>query len=124
MGRVDMKVAVTASGQEINGPVDPRFGRAPYIIIVDSETMEYEALDNQKNVQAFKGAGIQAATIISQKGVEVLMTGYCGPNAFKTLEAGGVKVVQDVSGTVVEAVKALVAGDVAYSEAPNKEGHW
>lgn len=119
-----MKVAVTASGQEINGPVDPRFGRAPYIMIVDSETMEYEAVDNQKNVQAFKGAGIQAATTVSQKGAKVLMTGYCGPNAFKTLEAGGVQVVQDVTGTVAEAVRAVVSGDVVYSEAPNKDGHW
>ncbi|WP_163337249.1 NifB/NifX family molybdenum-iron cluster-binding protein [Desulfopila sp. IMCC35008] len=119
-----MKVAVTASGQDINGPVDPRFGRAPYIMIVDTETMKYEALDNQKNIQAFKGAGIQAATAVSRKGAEVLMTGYCGPNAFKTLEAGGVKVVQDVTGTVREAVESLMAGDLAYSEAPNKDGHW
>lgn len=119
-----MKIAVTASGQDLHDAVDPRFGRAPYIMIVDSETMEFEALDNQKNVQAFKGAGIQAATIVSQQGAEVLMTGYCGPNAFKTLQAGGVKVVQDVSGTVVDAVKQLASGDVVYSAAPNKDGHW
>lgn len=119
-----MKVAVTSAGQNIGDAVDPRFGRAAYILIVDTETMDVEAVDNQKNVQAFKGAGIQAATIVSQKGAEALLTGYCGPNAFKTLEAGGIKVVQDVGGTVQEAVAAYKAGELVFSDAPNKEGHW
>ena len=119
-----MKVAVTASGQKLTDPVDPRFGRAPYILIVDPESMEFEVVDNQKNVQAFKGAGIQAATSVSQMGAKVLMTGYCGPNAFTTLAAAGIKVVQDVTGTIEQAVKKFAAGDVVYSEAPNKEGHW
>lgn len=119
-----MKVAVTSTGQHISDDVDPRFGRAAYILIVDSETMNFEVVDNQKNVQAFKGAGIQAATTVSQKGAEALLTGYCGPNAFKTLEAGGVKVVQDVTGTVKGAVASYLTGDVVYSDGPNKEGHW
>lgn len=119
-----MKIAITASGQDLNAPVDPRFGRAPYILIVDDENMDFEVLDNMKNVQAFKGAGIQAATTVSDKGAEVLLTGYCGPNAFKTLKAGGVKVVQDVTGTVEKAVRTFMSGNLAYSEEPNAEGHW
>ncbi|PIE68559.1 MAG: dinitrogenase iron-molybdenum cofactor biosynthesis protein [Deltaproteobacteria bacterium] len=119
-----MKIAVTSSGQDLSSPVDPRFGRAAYIIIVDSATMAFEAVDNQKNVQAFKGAGIQAATMVSEKGAEALLTGYCGPNAFKTLQAAGVKVVQDVTGTVEEAVQRCAAGELVYSEAPNKDGQW
>ena len=119
-----MKVAVTSTGRNIGDAVDPRFGRAAYILIVDTETMEVEAVDNQKNVNAFKGAGIQAATMVSGKGAEALLTGYCGPNAFKTLQAGGVKVVQEVSGTVQEAVTRYEAGELVFSDAPNKEGHW
>ena len=119
-----MKVAVTSTGQHLGDAVDPRFGRAAYILIVDTETREVEAVDNGKNVNAFKGAGIQAATMVSTKGAEALLTGYCGPNAFKTLQAVGVKVVQDVSGTVQEAVSRYEAGELAYSDEPNKEGHW
>ena len=119
-----MKIAVTASGQNLSDPVDPRFGRAAYIVVVDADTMDFEAIDNRDNVNAFKGAGIQAATMVSQKGAEALLTGYCGPNAFKTLAAGGVKVVQDVEGTIEEAVKAYASGKLEYSDAPNKEGHW
>lgn len=119
-----MKVAVTAKGSELSSPVDPRFGRAAYIIIVDTETMEFEVLDNNANVNAFKGAGIQAATMVADKGAEVLLTGYCGPNAFKTVQAAGVKVVNDVTGSVEEAVQTFITGDVVYSEGANVDGHW
>jgi predicted Fe-Mo cluster-binding NifX family protein len=119
-----MIVAVTAKGMQLSDEVDPRFGRAPYILIVDTETMEYKSLDNSENVNAFKGAGIQAATMVADKGAEVLLTGYCGPNAFKTVQAAGMKVVNDVTGTVEEAVETFLAGNVQYSESANTEGHW
>ncbi|TKB24019.1 dinitrogenase iron-molybdenum cofactor biosynthesis protein [Desulfopila sp. IMCC35006] len=119
-----MLVAVTAKGTNLAAEVDPRFGRAPYILIVDTETMDFESLDNSENVNAFKGAGIQAATMVADKGAEVLLTGYCGPNAFKTVQAAGMKVVSDVAGTVEQAVKKFLAGNVTYSDNANTEGHW
>ena len=119
-----MKVAVTSKGTSLDSEIDPRFGRAPYILIIDTETLEFEALDNSSNVNAFKGAGIQAATMVSDKGAEVLMTGYCGPKAFVTLEAAGVKVVDDISGKVRDAIITIKEGKVSYSVAANKEAHW
>ena len=119
-----MKVAVTAKGIQLTDEVDPRFGRAPYILIVDLETMEYKALDNSENVNAFKGAGIQAATMVADTGAQVLLTGYCGPNAFKTVSAAGIKVLNNVTGTVEDAVDAFKNGPVQYSESANTEGHW
>jgi len=119
-----MIVAVTAKGTHLSDEVDPRFGRAPYILIVDTETMKYESFDNSENVNAFKGAGIQAATMVAEKGAEVLLTGYCGPNAFRTVQAAGMKVVSDVAGTVEQAVKTFQSGKVQYSENANTEGHW
>ena len=119
-----MKIAVTSKGTELESEVDPRFGRAPYILIVDTETLAFEVVDNSSNVNAFKGAGIQAAVTISEKGAEVLMTGYCGPKAFDTLEAAGVKVISDVDGTVKDAIAFLKAGKFTYAATPNKEAHW
>ncbi len=119
-----MKIAVTSKGQSLSSDTDPRFGRAPFIIIVDTETMDFEAVDNSSNVNAFKGAGIQAATMVADKGAEVLLTGYCGPNAFKTVSAAGLKVVNDITGTVKDVVTQFTAGDVIYSEEANTDGHW
>ena len=119
-----MKVAVTSKGALLESEVDPRFGRAPYILIVDTDSFAFEVLDNSDNANAFKGAGIQTATMVSDKGAEVLMTGYCGPKAFITLEAAGVKVVSDISGNVRDAVSAFKEGKVSYSASPNKDAHW
>ena len=41
-----MKICVTSTGPSPDAPVDPRFGRCQYFMIVDSETMEYEAMQN------------------------------------------------------------------------------
>jgi len=119
-----MKIAVTSKGGDLDSQVDPRFGRAAYIIIVDTDSMEFEAIDNAKNVNAFKGAGIQAATTISDKHAHALLTGFCGPNAFKTLNAAKVKVVNDISGTVRDAVKTFNEGKISFANEANIEGHW
>jgi predicted Fe-Mo cluster-binding NifX family protein len=119
-----MKIAVTSKGTSLDDEVDPRFGRAPYLLIVDSDSLDVEVLDNSVNVNAFKGAGIQAASNISNKGADVLLTGFCGPNAFKTLQAAGIKIVQDVKGTARNAVAAYRSGTLSPSEVPNTEGHW
>ncbi len=119
-----MKLAVTAKGPELDSEVDPRFGRAKYILVVDEDTLAFEAVDNSANANAFKGAGIQAATMISGKGAEVLLTGYCGPKAFQILEAAEIKVASDVAGTVRQAVAAHREGKLPYTNSANAEAHW
>ena len=119
-----MKIAITSKGPGLDDQVDPRFGRAAYIIFIDPETLEFEAFNNNENANAFKGAGIQAATTLSNKKAEVLLTGHCGPNAFKTLEAAKIKVVNDVSGSIKDAVKAFNEGKLVYANQANVDGHW
>ncbi|OGP62329.1 MAG: dinitrogenase iron-molybdenum cofactor biosynthesis protein [Deltaproteobacteria bacterium RBG_13_49_15] len=119
-----MKVAVTSSGKNLDSAVDPRFGRAAYFLIVDTDSLEFEVVDNSDNINAFRGAGIQAAATIGNKGAEVLLTGFCGPNAFKTLAAANIKVANEISGTVREAVAAFKEGKVSFSNSPNVDGHW
>ncbi len=119
-----MKIAVTSTGTDLDAPVDPRFGRAAFILIVDSETLEYEVLDNKENANAFKGAGRQAASMINNKKAEVLLTGYCGPNAFKTLNAAKIQVADNVSGNIREAIAAFNEGRTSFAQNANVEGHW
>jgi predicted Fe-Mo cluster-binding NifX family protein len=119
-----MKVAVSASSPDLDSPVDPRFGRCPYYLIVDPESMEFEAVENP-HVGAPGGAGIQAAQLVVQKNVEAVLTGRCGPNAFQTLKAAGVKVIVGVTGSAAEAVRKYASGG-AFPEAagPDVPAHF
>lgn len=119
-----MKIAITSKGKDLDSEVDPRFGRAAYILIIDTDTLEFDVIDNAQNANSFKGAGIHAGASISEKNAKVLLTGFCGPNAFKTLNAAGIKVASDVGGIVRDAVKDFNAGKTAFSDAANVEGHW
>ena len=119
-----MKIAVSSKGKDLDSHVDPRFGRAAYILVVDMNDDTVQVLENSENVNAFKGAGIQAAAAVGNSGAEVLLTGYCGPNAFKTLAAAGVKVANDVSGSVRDALEAFKKGTVSFAHTANVEGHW
>lgn len=119
-----MKIAVSSTGESLDSKMDPRFGRAAYILIVDPASLEFEVFDNAVNKNAFKGAGIQAAALVADQEAQVLITGFCGPNAFKTLEAAGVKVVSDQAGRVIDVVQKFKQGDVSYAEGANREGHW
>ena len=119
-----MKIAVTSQGTDLESKVDPRFGRAAYIIVFDTAGGKIEVLDNSENLNAFKGAGIQAAVSVGDSGAEVLLTGFCGPNAFKTLTAAGVRVANDVAGTVKDALNAFKGGRVTFADDANVDGHW
>lgn len=118
-----MKIAVSARGPGMEDDVDPRFGRAAWFQVIDTESMKSEAKQNE-NASAGGGAGIQAGQNVAETGAEVVLTGNCGPNAYRTLEAAGVKVVTGVSGTVRKAVEEYVAGDLKSSNGPSVESHF
>lgn len=106
-----MKIIVTATKNDLDAQVDPRFGRCQYFIKVDPETLEYEVQENdQKNTMG--GAGIQAAQIVANAQVDAVITGSVGPNAFQTLKAANVKIFTGASGTVKEAINAFNQGSL------------
>ena len=110
-----MKVAVSATGKDLNCQIDPRFGRCQYFIFVDPETMEFEASENE-GLMAMGGAGVQAAQVIVQRGATVLITGNLGPNAASALSASGIKVYLVPGGTVREVIEAYRAGSLKGSK--------
>ncbi len=119
-----MKIAVSATGRNLDSAVDPRFGRAGMFLVIEDSTGAFEVLENRQNVEAAQGAGIQAARIVSESGAGVVITGHCGPKAFQTLAAAGVKIVVGAEGTVEEALEQFKAGRLKPSSAPDVEGHW
>jgi predicted Fe-Mo cluster-binding NifX family protein len=112
-----MKIAVSATGNNLDSAIDPRFGRCAYFLVVDTENMRFEAFSNESSALG-GGAGIQSAQFVSSKGAQVLITGNCGPKAVQALSAAGVKVVLGQSGTVREATERFKRGELnAGSEA-------
>jgi predicted Fe-Mo cluster-binding NifX family protein len=119
-----VKVVITSRGKDLDAEVDPRFGRAAYFLIIDSETLAFDVVDNSENANSLKGAGIQAATVLADNKADVLLTGFCGPNAYTTLEAAGIKVANDATGTVRECLEAFKAGKMPLAQDANAEAHW
>jgi predicted Fe-Mo cluster-binding NifX family protein len=119
-----MIVVVSASGETLDSGVDPRFGRAAFFIAVDTETGAFSAHENSQNLNAAQGAGIQSAETVSRLGAEAVITGNCGPKAFKTLSAAGIQVFSGAEGTVAQAIEAMKSGALKATDAPNVEGHW
>jgi predicted Fe-Mo cluster-binding NifX family protein len=118
-----MKICVTATANSLDAQIDPRFGRCAYLLIVDVETMRFEAVPNAA-AGATGGAGIQAAQIIANKGVKLLITGNVGPNAFGALSAAGIEVVTGAFGTVRDAVEKFKRGELRKTGAPTVGGHF
>jgi predicted Fe-Mo cluster-binding NifX family protein len=119
-----MKIAITATGKEMSDNMDPRFGRAKYFIVVDTDTNESAAHDNAQNLNAAQGAGIQAAQHVAGLGARAVISGNVGPKAFRVLNAGGIKVYLLDGGTVADAVRKFKAGELRETTAANVEGHW
>lgn len=118
-----MKICVTASSEGLNAPMDSRFARAPFMVIVDSETGEAETTANEA-VSAGHGAGTQAAQTVTRLGAEVLLTAHCGPRAFEVLAAAGVKVFGIGGGTVAEAVDAWKTGRLEEMKNSDSAAGW
>jgi predicted Fe-Mo cluster-binding NifX family protein len=118
-----MKICVTATANSLDAQIDPRFGRCSYFVIVDSETMQFEAVPNMA-AAASGGAGIQAAQTIAKEGVKLLITGNVGPKAFQALAAAGIEIATGAFGAVREAVEKYKRGELSKTGAPTVGGHF
>ncbi|UCG12305.1 MAG: NifB/NifX family molybdenum-iron cluster-binding protein [Deltaproteobacteria bacterium] len=119
-----MIIAVTSHGKDLDGEVDPRFGRAKHFLLVDTETMHFQVVENHQSLNLPQGAGIQAAQNLTNHRAEVVLTGNCGPKAFKTLQAAGIEIVVGVKGKIGDAIQTYLRGEFERAEEANVEGHW
>lgn len=117
-----MKICITSQGGTIESSVDPRFGRCSYYIILDTDTGQHETIENSQ-IAASGGAGIQAGQMLAEKGVNVVLTGNAGPNAWQTLNAAGIKIITGLAGPVHEAIATFKSGGLEQADGPNVESH-
>ena len=113
-----MKVAVSSTGNDLSSQIDPRFGRAAYFIIVETDDMSFEVFNNE-NIALSGGAGIQSAGFVSSKNIKAVLTGNCGPKAMQVFTADGIEVFIEQTGTVREAVERYIKGNLQSSTGSN-----
>lgn len=101
---ISIKMAISAVSDSLDSMMDLRFGRAAYFLFVDSETLEYQSFINP-HVEAHGGAGIQSAQFILEKGEQAVITGICGPNAYRVLAEAGILVIEAPIKSVREQVR-------------------
>jgi len=119
-----MKIAFSTSGNTLDSPLDARFGRAPLFLIYDLNSESFEMVDNQQNLNAAQGAGIQSAETVARKGAKALVTGHCGPKAYRVLQAADIKIYTSAVATVSEALAQYRSGKLVEANSADVEGHW
>jgi predicted Fe-Mo cluster-binding NifX family protein len=106
-----MKIAISADGADLEARVARRFGLSEYLLIVDLDTGDFEAVPNPGASQQ-RGAGAQAVLLAISKEVETVLAGWCSPTASQRLTANGIEVISGLSGTVGEVVENYRKGDL------------
>ena len=119
-----MKIAITSTGNSAVSALDLRFGRAANFVFYDTDKDEFSSIDNKQNLNAAQGAGIQSAELICKEGAKVLITGHCGPKAFRVLKAAGVEVYNCKAETVKKALKLYQEGKLQKAEDADVDAHW
>lgn len=119
-----MKIAFSISGGGLDAAMDGRFGRAGQFLVYDLDGGTFEIIDNGRNRDAAQGAGIQSAETIVRTGAKALVTGHCGPKAFRVLSAAGLAVYRTEVPMVAEALDLYRRGELARITAADVEGHW
>lgn len=117
-----MKIAVSSTDKDLDAEVDQRFGRCRYFLIVDSDNMDFKTISNESSM-ATGGAGIKAAETVVNNGAKILITGNIGPNAHRTLDAGGVKIYTGAKGSIKDAIKSYKNNELNETDNPNVDSH-
>jgi predicted Fe-Mo cluster-binding NifX family protein len=119
-----MKIAVSSQGRNLDSEIDPRFGRAKYFLVIDSDTGHCAVHENNQNLNAIQGAGIQAAKNVADIKVEAVITGNVGPKACAALQAANIKIYLCSNGSIKQAVEQFREGQLSITDKANQEGHW
>jgi predicted Fe-Mo cluster-binding NifX family protein len=108
-GRCKMRIAISSKGPDLGANVDPKFGRCAYFVLVDTDSMEFEPVENTAAYVSV-GAGVPAARLVMSHGAEAVMTGEIGPAAWEVLSDAHIRVFVRAHGSLREAIQGVNEG--------------
>ena len=117
-----MKIVISANGADLDAQASPVFGRCQIYVFVDTETMQFKAVENPA-IAAPGGAGIQAAQFVIERGAQAVVTGNVGPNAFSVLQSADVPIYLFGGGTVRQAAEAYEVGQLPAAGGASAPAH-
>jgi predicted Fe-Mo cluster-binding NifX family protein len=115
-----MKIILTASSPSIEADVDGRFGRGAHFLVVDPETLAWQAHTNP-GLSASGGAGIQAAQFATDQKAKAVLSGDFGPHAFQALQTASIAMYRyGDCRTVRQAIERFNAGQLEQIGTPSR----
>jgi predicted Fe-Mo cluster-binding NifX family protein len=91
-----MKIMFTATGSNWDSKIDPRFGRAAYLVFLDEDSRELTSIDNRAANNEAHGAGAATAQKIFDYKPDVMITGNGpGETASNALKRLNIKIYVD-----------------------------
>ena len=118
-----MKICITSQGNDLESPVDPRFGRCRYFVVVDTDNGESEIVENS-NKDGMGGVGVQSGQFMAEKQIKAVLTGNVGPNAFQALQAAEIQIITGVSGKVKDVIERYKKGEFETTNGPSVDSHF
>jgi len=106
-----VKIAIAASAPDLDATVEPRLGLCPYLLLVDTETMAFEAVPVPSG-RGGPGAGVRTVALAAANDAHVILAGYISPSIAATLRESGIDVITPVSGNAREAVEKYARGEL------------
>ncbi len=104
-----MKVAICSQGEGLSSPVDSRFGRCNYLVLVDTGSGGVESVPNPASGSEH-GAGVASVQYLCTKEVQAVLAQNVGPNAYRALTSSGIQVYAPAGKTVGEAMEEFKKG--------------
>jgi predicted Fe-Mo cluster-binding NifX family protein len=112
-----MKIAISSTGKDMNSQIDPRLGRCEYFMILQTDDMSFEVIENEyKSLGG--GAGIQSAGFLHSKEVKAVLTGNCGPNAMNVFVESNIQVFTGQTGLIKDSVERFKNSELSPSASP------
>lgn len=107
-----MKIAIPVNDKSMEENVCPSFGRTPYFLIYETETKDYDFMENSAALSQ-GGAGIKAAQFVADQGTQALITPRCGQNAADVIQASGIKIYKTVNESIEDNINAFIDGKLS-----------